>query len=45
MVSAADGAWAEDPQFPVMDWKSEVSNDDTRLGYFDWVDEQRMHRQ
>ena len=30
-------AWDTDAQFPVSDWKYEVANDDTRLGYKEWV--------
>lgn len=30
--------WADDPAHPVEDWKSEVANDDTRLGYLAWVE-------
>ncbi|HEX7781206.1 MAG TPA: hypothetical protein VF509_00205 [Sphingobium sp.] len=30
--------WVEDPAHPVRDWQGEVANDDTRLGYLDWVD-------
>ena len=33
--------WESDAQFPVCDWQSEVVKDDTRLGYWQWVDEQR----
>lgn len=29
--------WAEHPDHPVADWQAEVANDDTRLGYWDWV--------
>lgn len=29
--------WGEDAQFSVEEWQEEVSNDDTRLGYWDWV--------
>lgn len=25
------------PSHPVADWKHEVINDDTRLGYWEWV--------
>lgn len=35
------GHWKRDPDFPVEDWKYEVANDDTRLGYLDWVKHQR----
>lgn len=30
------GHWDEHPDHPVADWKSEVANDDTRLGYQEW---------
>ncbi len=30
--------WIEEPAHPLSDWRSEVANDDTRLGYLDWVD-------
>ena len=33
--------WDEDDEFPVEEWRYEVNNDDTRLGYWDWVDIQR----
>lgn len=33
--------WADDPDHPVADWKTEVANDDTRLGYLDWVESRR----
>lgn len=33
--------WETDPTHPVEDWQFEVSNDDTRLGYWDWVINQR----
>ncbi|MGX1201105.1 hypothetical protein [Marinobacter sp. MBR-105] len=36
-----DNFWGSDPQFPVADWQQEVANDDTRLGYWDWVQVQR----
>lgn len=32
-----DDPWAEVPDYPVADWQYEVGNDDTRLGYLDWV--------
>ena len=28
------------PEFPVEDWKTEVNNGDTRLGYWEWVKHQ-----
>jgi hypothetical protein len=29
--------WGEYSDFPVEDWAYEASNNDTRLGYWDWV--------
>jgi hypothetical protein len=29
--------WEDDPGFPSDDWKFEVANGDTRLGYCEWV--------
>ena len=29
--------WDNHPDFPVEDWKAEVSNDDTRQSYIEWV--------
>ena len=31
------GTWGEFPEHPVDDWKYEVANGDTRLGYWTWV--------
>lgn len=33
--------WAEDDAWPVADWKYDVGNGDTRLGYWDWVEHNR----
>jgi len=33
--------WGDDPVFAVENWRYEVENDDTRLGYVDWVRNQR----
>lgn len=32
--------WDEDGRFPSADWRAEVANDDTRLGYQEWVADQ-----
>lgn len=32
------GYWGEHPDFPVADWQYEVSNGDTRSGYWEWVE-------
>ena len=29
--------WGTHPDYPLSDWQYEVNNDDTRLGYWDWV--------
>jgi len=31
------GYWGECPFAPVRDWEYEVTNGDTRLGYWEWV--------
>lgn len=31
------GMWANCPKYPVANWQHEVANDDTRLGYWEWV--------
>ena len=33
------GYWGEHPDHPVSDWQAEVSNDETRLGYWYWVED------
>ena len=37
-MATPDGYWGEDPNHPVDDWKFEVANGDTRLGYWEWMD-------
>lgn len=32
-----EGYWAEHPNHPIAGWKYEVANDDTRLGYQQWI--------
>jgi hypothetical protein len=29
--------WQEHPDYPVEDWQEEVSNGETRLGYWEWT--------
>ena len=31
------GLWQQHDKYPVLDWQEMVANDDTRLGYWDWV--------
>lgn len=31
------GWWGEHPEYSVTDWRHEVRNETTRLGYWDWV--------
>jgi hypothetical protein len=34
----ATGAFGESiPAFPVEDWRNDVANGDTRMGYWEWV--------
>ena len=33
--------WADDPRYDAQSWRYEVANNDTRLGYWDWVASQR----
>lgn len=37
MSDTPNDYWANDPEHPVGDWKYEVENNDTRLGYWEWV--------
>lgn len=30
--------WDENSEYPLSDWKEEVANNETRLGYWDWID-------
>lgn len=32
------GHWGEHPDFPLSDWKQVVEDDNTRLGYWAWVE-------
>jgi hypothetical protein len=36
--------WEDDSEFPSEDWKFEVANGDTRLGYRDWVSASARHK-
>jgi hypothetical protein len=40
--SAPIDTWGEDRQFPREDWHYEVRNQDTNLGYWDWVQSMRL---
>jgi len=37
IMEAHGGFWGEHPDYPVEDWQHEVRNDDTRVGYWEWV--------
>ncbi|MBS7671450.1 hypothetical protein [Croceicoccus gelatinilyticus] len=41
MAEKQKSHWDVDPEYPLDDWKAEVANDDTRLGYHAWVENQR----
>lgn len=32
------GYWGEHPEHSVEEWLDEIANNDTRMGYWDWVD-------
>ena len=36
----SDMYWEPDTEYPVCDWKAEVAADETRLGYWDWIEAQ-----
>lgn len=36
----ADDHWTDNPDHPVADWQYEVANEDTRLGYREWCENQ-----
>ena len=38
LKAANGGYWGKHPRFPVSDWQTEVAEDDTRLGYWEWVE-------
>lgn len=31
------GYWEDDPEYPSSDWKHQVASNETRLGYWEWV--------
>ena len=33
--------WQQDPEYPLSDWQHEVSNNETRQGYWEWVNHQK----
>ena len=39
--SAKDNYWDDDPEWPSSDWRFDVSEENTRLGYWDWVAQMR----
>lgn len=40
MAACGGDVWATCRQYPKEDWRHEVNNDDTVLGYWDWVGHQ-----
>ena len=38
---AARDPWGEDPEYPRDDWRHAAGDNDTSLGYWDWVDHER----
>ena len=43
IMSRRKNPWLSDRDNPVEDWKYEVANDDTRLGYLEWVESRRRN--
>lgn len=41
VITANTSHWEDDPEFLAEDWRYEVANGDTRLGYREWVENQR----
>lgn len=41
VITAKTSHWEDDLEFPAEDWRYEVANGDTRLGYREWVQHQR----
>lgn len=37
-LEEAYGYWGEHPLYPLSYWKYAVANDDTRMGYWPWVE-------
>lgn len=37
----ADDLWKEDPAYPRSQWRQEVENDETLLGYWSWVESEK----
>jgi len=37
-LRGAYGHWGDHPNYPLKEWKLEVSEGDTRLGYWEWVE-------
>jgi hypothetical protein len=43
---ALESHWDVCSQYPLEDWRNEVANNDTRLGYREWVEHQlERHRE
>jgi len=40
LADAHGGYWGEHPDYSVSCWKWAVTNEDTRLGYWEWVENQ-----
>ncbi len=37
LMDANGGYWGKHPAYPPADWRYEVGNNETRLGYWEWV--------
>lgn len=40
LSEAHGGYWGEHPKHPLEDWQLQVANNETRRGYWEWVEAQ-----
>lgn len=40
-LAQPEDPWGEDPDYPRVNWRYEVGEEETSLGYWDWVETQR----
>ncbi len=41
VIKIIDDGWGENERYPRFDWKADVANNDTNLGYWEWVAHQQ----
>jgi len=40
-MTSQENPWIDDPEYPSSEWRQEVAEDNTRLGYLEWVGHKR----